>query len=78
MHVKMEAPMSKEAEYQSLVELLPFYVNGTLSPAECARIDIVLEISAELRAELELQHQIARKIIKDGRDIIAPTKAQDP
>jgi hypothetical protein len=65
--------MSNDDDYQSLLNLLPFYVNGTLGPADCARIDAMLETSAELRAELEIQHQIARKTIQEGRAIMATT-----
>ena len=65
--------MSKETEYQSLLNLLPFYVNGTLGPTECARIDAMLTTSAELRAELELQHQIAQKTIQEGRVLLSTT-----
>jgi hypothetical protein len=68
--------MSNNAEYQSLLNLLPFYVNGTLGTTDCARIDAMLETSAELRAELEMQHQIARKTIQEGRAIMAT--ASDP
>ena len=71
--------MTNNAEYQSLILLLPFYVNGTLNTRDCARIDAVLATSADLRAELELQHQIARKTIEEGRVMTAsaanPAKA---
>ncbi len=71
--------MTNNAEYQSLMQLLPFYVNGTLGATDCARIDTVLATSSELRAELELQHQIARKTIEEGRVMTAnsanPTQA---
>ncbi len=71
--------MTNNTEYHSLEQLLPFYVNGTLGAADCARIDAVLATSPELRAELELQHQIARKTIGEGRAMTAnaanPTQA---
>ena len=37
-----------------IIELLPWYVNGTLSPSEKAEVDIYLESHPEYREEIEL------------------------
>jgi hypothetical protein len=50
--------MTQIHDDQSLVELLPFYVNGTLKEAERARVDAGLERSPMLRAELVQEREM--------------------
>jgi hypothetical protein len=56
-------PMTSEVE--DLAKLLPFYVNGTLNAADCARVDAALEESQDLRAELSTHNRLAQ-IVKIG------------
>jgi anti-sigma factor RsiW len=53
---------------QDLLELIPFYVNGTLAPADRARIDAALATSAALRAELEAEQALAVEVRSSGRE----------
>jgi hypothetical protein len=56
-------PMTPEDE--DLAKLLPFYVNGTLSAADCARVDAALAVSVDLRSELSTHNMLAQ-IVKAG------------
>lgn len=44
--------MLNKDETEDIAQLLPFYVNGTLSAAECARVDQALAVASELRDDL--------------------------
>ncbi len=61
--------MNGNEDYDALAELLPFYVNGTLDEAECARIDAALAASPALRGELELLSGLARVVKTGGREM---------
>jgi anti-sigma factor RsiW len=51
--------MPNTADKQNPAELIPWYLNGTLSPEEHARVEAYLEQGGEAaKAELELQRQI--------------------
>jgi hypothetical protein len=56
-------PMTSEVE--DLVKLLPFYVNGTLNAADCARVDAALAVSVDLHSELSTHNMLAQ-IVKAG------------
>ncbi len=47
--------------------LLPFYVNGTLNAVDCARIDMGLATSAELRNELDDLNGLAQMVREGGQ-----------
>lgn len=57
--------MSETDGFEALAALLPFYVNGSLSPVQHARITAALERMPELRAELVEVEAIAA-LVKDG------------
>jgi hypothetical protein len=61
------------SDHDELKLLLPFYVNGTLNAADCARIDQGLATSAELRNELEELNGLAQMVREGGQ---AMTKEQ--
>ncbi|WP_421932342.1 anti-sigma factor family protein [Phenylobacterium sp.] len=49
--------------------LLPFYVNGTLSAEEHARVESALAVDPELRAELEVVREIAALVREGGAEL---------
>ncbi len=53
------------SDLQELKLLLPFYVNGTLNAADCARVDQGLTESASLRKELDELNDLAQ-IVREG------------
>lgn len=48
--------MRTDFDLESLKELLPFYVNGTLEAGDRAELEAALPVSAELRDALEEEH----------------------
>lgn len=56
-------PLTPEDE--DLSQLLPFYVNGTLNEADCARVDAALAESSDWRSELTTHNKVAQ-IVKAG------------
>jgi hypothetical protein len=55
------------SDLQELKLLLPFYVNGTLNAADCARVDQGLADSAELRNELDELNELAQNVREGGQ-----------
>jgi hypothetical protein len=62
--------MLTEDEKKGIAQLLPFYVNGTLSAAECARVDAALAVSNELRDEVIAIGNIAQMMKAGGNEIM--------
>jgi hypothetical protein len=58
--------MTPHDAHEDLVRLLPFYINGSLGAADCARIDTALSTSADLRAELAALSGLARAVKTGG------------
>lgn len=61
-----------QAEFE---RLLPFYVNGTIAPAERARLEAALARSAPLRAALEEERLIQAKLIAGVQTELAASEA---
>jgi hypothetical protein len=59
--------MLNEDETEGIARLLPFYVNGTLSAAECARVDAALAVSSALRDELAAIGNVAQMVKAGGQ-----------
>jgi hypothetical protein len=59
--------MLNEDETEGIARLLPFYVNGTLSAAECARVDAALAVSSELQDELAANGNVAQMVKAGGQ-----------
>ncbi len=57
------------SDLQELKLLLPFYVNGTLNAADCARIDQGLTESASLRKELDELNALAQIVREGGQEL---------
>lgn len=55
--------MTNRRDFDHLYQLLPFYVNGTLSEADRSLIDAALEQSAELREALVEERQLKAQIV---------------
>ena len=55
--------MTNRNDFDHLYQLLPFYVNGTLSEADRSLIDAALEQSAELREALAEERQLKARIV---------------
>jgi hypothetical protein len=62
--------MLNEDETEGIARLLPFYVNGTLSAAECARVDAALAVSRKLRDELAANGNVAQMVKAGGKEIM--------
>jgi hypothetical protein len=60
-------PMTPEDE--DLAKLLPFYVNGTLNAADCARVDAALAKSQDLLSELSTHNRLAQIVRTGGADL---------
>ncbi|MDO8380311.1 anti-sigma factor [Phenylobacterium sp.] len=58
--------------------LLPFYVNGTLPPADRARVEAALACDPDLRAELEAVSKIAALVREGGADFTGPAEDASP
>ena len=52
----------KASEHDKVLELLPWFVNGTLSADETSRVEAHLEGCAECREALEFERQLARGV----------------
>jgi hypothetical protein len=63
----MDPQMDNDPEFENLSLLLPFYVNGTLDAAACAKVDAALATSAELREELAEIGRLAQGVKAGGR-----------
>jgi hypothetical protein len=57
--------MISPEEMKAIEELLPFYVNGTISNANRARVDAALAESAALREALQQEHALKEHVV-DG------------
>lgn len=57
-------------EIEDIAMLLPFYVNGTLSAAECRRVDAAVAVSSELRDELAAIGHMAHMVKTGGNAIM--------
>jgi hypothetical protein len=64
------ALMMTADETEGIARLLPFYVNGTLSAAECARVDAAVAASHELRDELAAIGNLAQMMKSGGKEIM--------
>jgi hypothetical protein len=62
--------MLNEDDKEGIAQLLPFYVNGTLSAAECARVDAALAVSSALRDEVVAIGNIAQMMKVGGNQIM--------
>lgn len=58
--------------------LLPFYVNGTLPPADRARVEAALASDPDLRAELEAVSKIAALVREGGADFTGSADDASP
>jgi hypothetical protein len=56
-------------EIEDIAQLLPFYVNGTLSAKDCARVDKAIASSGDLRAELALVGNLAQLVKAEGHEM---------
>lgn len=63
-----------EQDDRSAAHLLPFYVNGTLPPADQARVEAALASDPDLRAELEAVSEIAALVREGGAAFTAPAE----
>lgn len=54
--------MTTETDDRALLELLPWYLNGTLEGAELAAVEALLLRSAEAREELEVLRRLAAAV----------------
>ena len=63
--------MSEQDNRQNIVELLPFWVNGTLSPEEREMVEAALEQDPALRQEAEMLAAI-RETVKGQPEIQSP------
>ncbi len=52
----------RPSEHDSVQQLLPWYVNGTLPPGEAARVDAHLADCDECREELAFERKLARGV----------------
>jgi hypothetical protein len=62
--------MPNADEQNEVAQLLPFYVNGTLSAKDCARVDAALAASHELRDDLAAIGNLAQMMKSGGREIM--------
>jgi hypothetical protein len=62
--------MLNEDETEGIAKLLPFYVNGTLSAAECVRVDAALAVSRALRDEVVAIGNVAQMVKAGGKEIM--------
>lgn len=63
--------MDRIERNKSGAELLPFYVNGTLSAAERAEVEALLAVDDDLRGQLALLKQV-RAVMKDQETPYSP------
>lgn len=52
----------RASEHETVLQLLPWYVNGTLSKSESGRVEAHLAECAECRDELEFDRKLARDV----------------
>ncbi len=62
--------MSNPDPDDTLIHLLPFYVNGTLDSDHCAQIDARLAQSPRMQEELALLNAIARTVKTGGKAMV--------
>lgn len=60
--------MNTELDDRALLELLPWYLNGTLAGAELAAVEALLLRSAEAREELEVLRRLAAAVREQEQD----------
>ncbi|MFM5931532.1 MAG: anti-sigma factor family protein [Novosphingobium sp.] len=65
--------MADTDDNNAISQLLPFYLNGSLPPADRQRIDTALAASPALRAELE-EHRRLLNLVKSGGEQWAQTE----
>ena len=63
--------MSEQVDRQNILELLPFWVNGTLSPEERDMVEAALEQDPTLRQEAEMLALI-RATVKEQPEMQSP------
>lgn len=66
--------MISPEDLQLLLEELPFYVNGTVSPAVRNRIDAALPVSAELREALDQERTIQSRLVAGTGELLAESE----
>ena len=64
--------MNTELDDRALLELLPWYLNGTLEGAELAAVEALLLRSAEAREELEVLRRLAAAVREQEQAHEAP------
>ena len=64
--------MNTELDDRALLELLPWYLNGTLEGAELAAVEALLLRSAEAREELEVLRRLAAAVREQEQAYEAP------
>lgn len=69
--------MNHDQDYEALVALLPFYVNGTLGAADLARVEQGLCDHPALKAELQREGTLARRIKTAGDEMMAEPDNQE-
>ncbi len=63
--------MTKEDEGRDLSQLIPFYLNGTISPADRARLEKALPASPRLLEELAAARSLAA-LVREGASALSP------
>ncbi|MEQ8653355.1 MAG: hypothetical protein RIC87_12905 [Kiloniellales bacterium] len=53
---------AESLSHQEAWDLLPWYVNGTLTPEEAASVEVLLQRHADLREELAAQRRLAKGV----------------
>lgn len=66
--------MISPEDLQLLLEELPFYVNGTVSPAVRSRIDAALPLSAELREALDQERTVQSRLVAGTGELLAESE----
>lgn len=66
--------MISPEDLQLLLEELPFYVNGTVSPAVRNRIDAALPLSAELREALDQERTVQSRLVAGTGELLAESE----
>ncbi len=69
--------MEQHDDFESNAKLLPFYINGTLDAAACARLDKALAISPELRAEMAQINSLAQLVKAGGNEMVQDVQANE-
>ena len=67
--------MIERDDFAEFERLLPFYVNGTIAPAERARLEAALAASPALRAALEEERLVQAQVIAGVQTELAASEA---